>query len=115
MHTIGEVGIVALWMFGLFLTCCIYAVWLESLKKAYEPNWTWATVVGGVGFITLALGGIELCGVRLHFWLIFLADVVGAIPIVAWQFWQWSERLKRKNGNGHAPTYEGSQGSYRAD
>ena len=111
MQQIGDIGIVALWMLGLFLVCSIYAIWLESLKKAYEPNWTWATVVGGVGFITLALGGLELCGVRLTFWRVFLADCCGAIPIIGWQLWQWSERLKRKNG--HAQTHEGSQGSDR--
>ena len=31
-----------------FVLCSLYAVVLERLGKAYEPRWTWLTVVVGV-------------------------------------------------------------------
>lgn len=81
-----------------FLATSLYAVLLERLHKAYEPRWTWATVVVGVSVVLLGvLARIELLPlpelppIALARWVWCLVGghfVAGGAPIVIWQVWQ---------------------------
>lgn len=74
-----------------------YAAFLESLDKAYEPQWTWATVVAGValtgGCVAWRFVGPipALHGRTLAWWCwqqMFLHFCATGGPIIAWQLWK---------------------------
>lgn len=92
---IGIIGICSL----LFIATALYSAWLESLQKSYEPDWTWATVVGGNTIIGLAYLACQLVmplsGANA-FWLLFLLNVVGGTPVVLWQLWQRHQRAQAR-------------------
>lgn len=81
-----------------FLATSLYAVLLERMNKAYEPRWTWATVVAGVSVVLLGvLARIELLPlptlppIELARWvwrLVVGHFIAGGAPIVIWQVWQ---------------------------
>lgn len=90
---------------GLILTASLYSIFLESLKKAYEPNWTWLTVLGGIaltgGFVALrlTLQLPALSGAAMAWWVWgvwFWAFVWSGIPIITWQLWQARKRLWKR-------------------
>ena len=81
-----------------FFVCSLYAIVLDRLGKAYEPRWTWLTVVVGVGLVMLGVAGRialiplpELAGVELAWWVWRTTAwhfVAGGAPIIIWQVWQ---------------------------
>lgn len=88
---------------ALMLASTLYSVWLESLKKAYEPDWTWATVMGGIALT----GGFVALRLALHlptlppsqmawwvWWAWFWGFVWSGIPIIVWQIWQARTRIR---------------------
>lgn len=81
-----------------FFLCSLYAVVLERLGKAYEPRWTWLTVVLGVALVMLGVAARiilvplpDMAGVALAWWVWETTGwhfVAGGAPIVIWQIWQ---------------------------
>jgi MFS family permease len=79
-----------------FVAAVVYALIAElALKRRYEPNYTWAMGMWGIGQVGLivaarlawaplpALFQAEL--VWWVWWLIFWSFVAAAFPIVGWQ------------------------------
>lgn len=86
------------------LAATLYAILLEGvLKRRYEPNWTWATVVGGVAMVGLIVAGRlawgplpALDGRALAWWVwltVFWSFCAAAVPIIVWQLILQHRRL----------------------
>ncbi|KAB8140735.1 hypothetical protein F8S13_22270 [Chloroflexia bacterium SDU3-3] len=88
---------------ALALLASAYAALLQRIQRLYDPDFTWLTVVVGVGFtlagvaLRLVVGGLPpLSGKALAWWVVgryagaFLAS---GLPIIGWQLWQLRRRL----------------------
>jgi len=81
-----------------FILCCLYAFLLERLGKAYEPRWTWLTVVVGVGVVMLGVAAritllpLPALPPGALAWWVWLQTAwhfcAGGAPIIIWQIWQ---------------------------
>lgn len=81
-----------------FIAAALYAVFLQLLGKAYEPRWTWLTVVVGVGLVMLGAAARirflplpALAGADLAWWVWWQVAwhfCTGGAPIIVWQIWQ---------------------------
>jgi hypothetical protein len=94
------------WVFyvGAALSSGVYALYLESLDKRFEPDWTWVMVMGGVILTGCWVGlmmrwgdvPVDLPPMSLVWWVcwrwVFMFLATGAV-IVAWQIWQMRARL----------------------
>jgi hypothetical protein len=94
---------------GVFVAAALYAQFLHSLNKAYEKNYTWLTVMGGVALVGAVVGvrfALPLPDLAAHAllwwaWLICVGHfVAAAVPIIAWQL--WVDRSLKDEANGHA-------------
>lgn len=83
---------------GLFLACAAYARFLESLKNAYVPDWTWVTVVVGQSKVVMAMWLFCFAGAMpwSAFYLYAGAQIVAGLPIIAWQVSQTYRRYQRR-------------------
>jgi len=94
----------------LFVTSTLYSLWLESLKKSYEPDWTWATVVGGNTMIGVAYLACQLtvpmAGIDAFLLLLGL-NITAGTPIVLWQLWQMNQRyrMRKEHLRGTTPPW----------
>jgi hypothetical protein len=89
----------------------LYAWYLQTLDKAYEPNWTWVTVVGGNAIIGMAFLAICLLAPPLarvsYFYHLLALNCTAGVPVIIWQEGQRRKRIreeaarteKRDNGN----------------
>lgn len=84
---------------ALFFASGLYAVWLESIKHLYEPDWTWATVVGGNSLIIITLLVQVALGVVTSPWAavaaLFIDNAVAGTPIIVWQVWGLTVRFRQ--------------------
>lgn len=88
---------------GAIGTAAAYAYGLERTNRAYEPDFTWVTVVAGVALTggwcaaRLAYGrpvaGDAADGAWWMWWLTVRMFVATGTPVVAWQLWQARKRL----------------------
>ena len=73
-----------------------YALFLErGIKRAYEPNLTWLTVVGGVAIVGLLVaarlalapvsGTSASAGAWHSWWLVFWSFCASGAPVIGWQ------------------------------
>jgi len=78
------------------LAAAAYAAVLElCFKRAYEPDFTWLTVVWGVGqvgtLVAIRLAAAPIAGADAQagawyaWWLVFWSFVAAALPIIGWQ------------------------------
>jgi small-conductance mechanosensitive channel len=87
---------------GVFAVLAIvvwrYARWLDKQEGAYNPDFTWATVVVGVGIVLIAYALLALPGIVT--WgsvvLITLSFVVAGSLILAWQYEQYQRRAQER-------------------
>jgi len=86
--------------FGIFIATALYALLLQSLKRRYEPRWTWATVVGGNFVLGMGMLALSLTGIlpMAAFWHLLGINITGGLPIIAWQLWQEHERQRELLG-----------------
>jgi hypothetical protein len=113
-----EPYIILAWLFGLALACALYAWFLDSLDRRYEPRWTWTTVAGGNALIGMVQAGIiwsiyDLESAVRFSGLLITTNVVAGLPVVLWQEIQHRRRKRaaaiRRNGDlRNGTTYEGS-------
>lgn len=73
-----------------------YACWLQSMRRRYEPDWTWLTVMGGV--VLSAAPAQILARVLPGTWRdyerrIVVGFCVSAGAIIPWQLWQMAKRI----------------------
>jgi hypothetical protein len=70
-----------------FIAAALYAVFLQLLGKAYEPRWTWLTVVVGVGLVML--GAAARITLLPRSWLMRAAICSGTRtwPASSWPTW----------------------------
>lgn len=83
---------------GLCIASALYALFLVSLNRAYEPKWTWATVAFGHLLIIGAFAYIAAQGV-ISWWVVLLyaaGSVVAGAPIIGWQIYDHWGRVRRK-------------------
>lgn len=85
------------WLFVLLGSCGLYARWLHSLKRRYEPDWTIFTVIAGNALICAAIFGMEWVGFAAPGtgWLVVWCNVAAGFPIAVWQLVQYAERRGR--------------------
>jgi hypothetical protein len=92
-------------MLALSAACAVYARILDRHPHWYIPDGTVYTVIAGNGLICIALTGLELWGVPLHWWTVILGCIAGGIPIYIWQQIQKArnhtrrEASRRQGGN----------------
>jgi asparagine N-glycosylation enzyme membrane subunit Stt3 len=102
----------------LFVATACYAAFLNWLDRAYEPDWTILTVVGGVGLTwcgvayRLMLGVPQLPPEPVAWWALWSVGwhfCVSGFVIALWQIWQVRKRLLnmvaylRGRTRGHTP------------
>lgn len=91
-----------------------YARWLDKQEGAYNPDFTWATVVVGVGIVLIAYAILAIPGIVT--WgsvgLITLLFVVAGSLILAWQYEQYQRRAQeRREREAQRDTHTRRQGS----
>lgn len=86
-----------------FALTSVYAIVLALLDRAYEPDWTILTVVGGVALVgvgvayRLTLGAPAGTPDAVAWWAwlqVAWHFVVSAVPIALWQIWQARRRIR---------------------
>ena len=83
-----------------FLLSIAYAWFLEQIHDTYSPNWIWLTVVIGNGAIIDTVLILERqLGIVVDGRMLFLINLAWGLPIVAWQLWQWRERIRQNDAD----------------
>lgn len=79
---------------ALLLICALYAALLQRVYRAYHPDRTWMTVVGGEGLVGIALAGVCATGALPWEAAAYFITLQGAagIPIILWQLAQAERR-----------------------
>lgn len=103
---------------ALFLAATLYAALLASLRHVWEPDLTWLEVMIGVTLCLIAPFADQRANGPLtsevYEQRVWLAFVVGGLPIVAWQLGQsvraWRRVARRIRGN-HDSTRHQAEGA----
>ena len=103
---------------ALFLAAALYAALLASLRHVWEPDLTWLEVVIGVALCLAApYADRQQNGPytsEVYEQRVWLAFVVGGLPIVAWQLGQSVRarlRVERRIRGKHGNTRDATEGA----